>query len=94
MYSARLSRRRAVSGSKSDGEFLRAEEMPNEEGLRAALIGPEQVGAAHPRKCPAPTFSAFDPPVLEMAFRPALQAGAHFGRPGSSPGWGTPQIRS
>jgi hypothetical protein len=68
-------------------------EDDDEKSIRVALIGPEQVGAASLGEAPAPTFSALDPPVLEMANGPALQAGAHFGLPGSIPGWGKPPSR-
>jgi hypothetical protein len=42
------------------------EEGRYEEGLRAMLIGPEQVGAAYFDGSPAPTFSALDAPALEV----------------------------
>jgi len=53
----------------SKGQRLAKEGNSHEEGFRAALIGPEQVGAASLVEAPAPTFSALDPPVLEMAVR-------------------------
>lgn len=65
-----------------------------EESRRATLIGPERVGTAYSDRSPVPTFSAFDPPVLEMANGSALQADAHFGLPGSIPGWGKPPNRN
>jgi hypothetical protein len=43
------------------------------------------IGGLRVRPPPPPPH----PPVLEMANGPALQAGAHFGLPGSNPGWGT-----
>ena len=61
-----------------------------EEGLRAALIGPERVGTAHFDRSPVPTFSALCAPVLELADRRDLQSRAHSGRPGPIPGWGIP----
>ena len=64
--------------------------MPNEEGVRAALIGPNKAEAGETlHGVTAPAFSAsLHPPVLELAVRLGLQPSAQFGRPGSIPGWG------
>lgn len=74
--------------------FEPLEEERYEEELRAALFGLEQVGTAHFDGSPVPTFSAFDPPVPELADGAALQAVAHSGLPGSIPGWGIPPFEN
>jgi hypothetical protein len=80
-------RRSPTRISRSD-EFLRG--FSDEEGLGAALIGPNKAGTGETlHGVTAPAFSAFlHPPVLELAVRLGLQPSAQFGRPGSIPGWG------
>lgn len=67
------------------------EEKHDEEGSRAALIGPDKAGAGEVLAgITVPAFSAFIcAPVLELADRRGLQPRAHSGRPGPIPGWGT-----
>lgn len=70
--------------------FRRFEEENHEEGVRAVLDGPEQVGTAAPAKSSTvPTFSLLCAPVSEMADERGLQPRAHSGHPGPIPGWGT-----
>ncbi len=65
--------------------------MPHEEGIRATLIGPEQVGTGEVLAgITAPTFSALlCAPVLELADRRDLHSRDQFGRSGPNPDWGT-----
>ena len=61
----------------------------HEEGSRAALDSPKQVGAATRVNVSAAPISGPCAPVLELADGRGLQPRAHSGRPGSIPGWGT-----
>jgi hypothetical protein len=68
------------------------EETTDEEGLRAALIGPNKAETVE--VLTGVTVSAFSAflqyaPVLELVDRRDLHSRDRQGRPGSIPGWGT-----
>jgi hypothetical protein len=81
----------STNGKDSLTTTFRSEENCDEEGFRAALNGPNQVGAGETLSgVTAPTFSAFlqRGPVLELADRRDLHS-RDLGRPGPIPGWAT-----